>query len=211
MISAPSRRRLAPTRPVRWLATASIVLTACSTGDGRTLTPPEFPPPQTVAPETTAPIEPIEPPPPLELELIAPWPDGSAIPARHTCDGDDVAPALNWTNVPPDAVELAITVVDLDANGFVHWVLSGIDPMRTSLTENEQPRPGFESVNSFGLRGWNGPCPPVNEEHLYQFTIHALNQPLEVADDAPATEVISTLNLIAIDQGAVAGTYTRTE
>ena len=102
-------------------------------------------------------------------------------------------------------------MVDLDADGFVHWILYGIDPLRTGLTENEQPSAGYEWVNSFGLPGWNGPCPPPNEEHLYQFTVHALNQQLEVADDAPVTEVISTLNLIAIDQGAVSGTFTRTE
>jgi Raf kinase inhibitor-like YbhB/YbcL family protein len=185
-----------------------MVLSACSTGDGRTLREPVFPPPQTLAPEPTLPPEPAAGGP---FELIAPWPDGGEIPIRHTCDGEDTAPALTWTNVPPDAVELAVTLVDLDANGYVHWVLYGIDPSVTSLIENEQPPPGYEWVNSAGVFSWSGPCPPVGEQHLYQFTVHALNQQLEVADDAPATEVIAMLNLIAIDQGAVAGTFVRTE
>jgi Raf kinase inhibitor-like YbhB/YbcL family protein len=185
-----------------------LVMAACSTGAGRTLDPPVFPPPGTVAPETTPAPEPVVPEPML---VSAAWPDGAEIPVRYTCRGDDVAPALSWANVPPDAVELAVTVVDLDAAGFVHWIVYGIDPQVTGLVENELPPPGLEWVNSFGAPTWGGPCPPVGQPHLYQFTVHALNQPLEVADDAPATEVISMLNLIAIDQGAVTGTFVRTE
>ena len=209
-----TRRRIARVDPRR-RGPASIVvlvsmllLPACSTGAGRTLKPPVFPPPGTVAPETTLAPEPIAPEP---IRVTAAWPDGAEIPVRHTCQGDDVAPALSWANVPPDAVELAVTVVDLDAAGFVHWIVYGIDPQVTGLVENELPPPGLEWVNSFGAPTWGGPCPPLDEPHRYQFTVHALNQPLEVADDAPATEVISMLNLIAIDQGAVTGTFVRTE
>ena len=208
MPSRSTRTQIAPARALHSLVAAALVLTACSTDDGRTLAPPVLPLPATTAPESTLPPEPTLPAP---LQVIAPWPDGSEIPIRHTCDGDDLAPALTWTNVSADAVELAVTVVDLDAGGFVHWVLYGIDPQRTSLIENELPPPGNESVNSFGSLGWSGPCPPLNERHLYQFTVHALNQPLVVADEAPATEVISMLSLIAIDQGAVSGTFVRTQ
>ena len=182
-------------------------LSSCSTGDGRTLRPPVFPLPQPLSTEPTLPPEPATAP----LLLIAPWQDGAAIPIRHTCDGDDVSPALTWANVPAGTVELAVTVVDLDAGGYVHWILYGIDPARTSLIENEQPVPGYEWVNSAATTSYRGPCPPASEQHIYQFTVHALNQQLEVADDAPGTEVISMLNLIAIDQGAVSGTFVRTE
>jgi Raf kinase inhibitor-like YbhB/YbcL family protein len=184
------------------------------------MTPPVFPPPETVPPATTALVEPTSPPEPTAppetspaapLELLASWQDGAEIPVRQTCDGDDVSPALTWANVPDGTAELAITVVDLDAAGYVHWILFGIDPQRTSLTEDETPLPGYEWTNTAGVADWTGPCPPPGEQHLYQFTIHALNQQLEVADDAPATEVISLINLIAIDQGSVTGTFVRTE
>ena len=183
-------------------------LSSCASGDGRTLKPPVFPPPETIAPASTVPPEPTAPAP---LVVIAPWQNGAEIPVRHTCVGDDVSPALTWSNVPPDAVELAVTVVDLDAGGYVHWILYGIDPGRTGLVEDEHPRPGAEWVNTAGAAGWTGPCPPTGEEHIYQFTLHALNHRLEVADDAPGTEVISTLNLVAIDQGAVTGVFSLAE
>ena len=206
MALEPLRIEFARARPAQLVAIALLALSACSGGDGRTLRPPLFPPPQTVPPEATLPPEPTTV---LPFQLIAPWQDGAEVPVRHTCDGEDVAPALTWTNVPAGTVELTVTVVDLDAGGFVHWILYGIEPDRTSLIENQQPPAGNEWVNSFGVADWSGPCPPRGEPHLYQFTVHALNQQLEVADDAPASEVIATLNLIAIDQASVAGTYAR--
>jgi Raf kinase inhibitor-like YbhB/YbcL family protein len=201
------------------IATAALVLGACSTGDGRTLRPPRFPPPATTAPATTTPdvsdiIEPefsvVEDLTSGEsFELVAPWPNGASIPARHTCDAENLSPALTWANAPDLAVELALTVVDLDADGYVHWIVTGIDPQRTSVVENEQPAPGRVWTNTAGITGWSGPCPPPGQEHVYQFTVHALNQPLEVADGEAATLLISKLNAIAIDQGSVTGTYTR--
>ena len=199
---------------------ATLVLSSCATDDGRTLRPPRFPPPETTTPATSAPEVPELPeigdpgatvteanPAGRSLELVAPWPTGAAIPARYTCDADDLSPALSWANAPAGTVELALTVVDLDANGYVHWVVTGIEPQRTSVVESEQPAPGLVWTNSAGVTGWSGPCPPSGEEHVYQFTIHALNQPLEVADGEAATLVISRLNQIAIDQGSVTGTY----
>ena len=89
---------------------------------------------------------------------MAAWPNGAAIPARHTCDDPDVAPALSWTTVPVDAVELAVTMVDLDAN-FVHWVMFGISPTRTGLAEDEVPPGAIQWPNDFGDEGYGGPVP----------------------------------------------------
>jgi Raf kinase inhibitor-like YbhB/YbcL family protein len=196
------------------LAAFAIAASSCATGDGRQLAPPELPLPATTVPEATLPAEPTataEPVAPAPFTLIASWQSGETIPVRHTCDGEDLAPALTWMNVPEGTVELAVTVVDLDAAGFVHWILYGIAPEITSLTENEQPPPGDEWTNSAGTIGWFGPCPPASDDdHIYQFTIHALDRPLDVADGASATELISTLNQIAIDQGSVTGAFART-
>jgi hypothetical protein len=49
--------------------------------------------------------------------------DGSSIPRRYTCDGEDTAPPLRWTDVPARARSLALLVEDQNAPGgaFVHW------------------------------------------------------------------------------------------
>lgn len=190
-----------------------MVASSCN-DDGREMREPELPPPTsttslpstippgpelvTLAPTTVAP----------SFQLVAPWPNGAVIPERHTCDDADVAPAINWTAVPIDAVELAVTMTDLDTN-FVHWVMVGISPTRTGLAEDEVPLGARQIGNGFGEEDYGGPCPPAGESHTYLFTVHALNQQLEAADDASATEVISLLNQTAILQSSVSGTYAR--
>ncbi|MEL7211000.1 MAG: YbhB/YbcL family Raf kinase inhibitor-like protein, partial [Actinomycetota bacterium] len=42
--------------------------------------------------------------------------------------GPNESPPLEWSDVPGSAVELAVTVVDPDADGFIHWIVAGIDP-----------------------------------------------------------------------------------
>ncbi len=198
----PRRSRLVAVLVVGALTSAA----GCS-DDGRTLDPPTAPLPVTTI-ESTLPPEPTVPPP---LGLIAPWPDGSVIPVRHTCDGEGVSPALTWTGVPPGTVELVVTVTDLDRAQYVHWFVDAIDVSRTGLAEAAAPDEAIERPNSSGGTTWEALCPPPGEQHRYQFTVHALNQQLELADDASAAEAISMLNLIAIDQGSITGTVARSD
>lgn len=59
--------------------------------------------------------------------VTAPWRDGAPIDPRYTCKGDNVAPALSWTEAPEGTQEIAITMIDEDAN-FDHWTMAGIAP-----------------------------------------------------------------------------------
>jgi Raf kinase inhibitor-like YbhB/YbcL family protein len=201
------RRPLTPAIVVVALA----LLSACR-DDGRELRDPIFPPP----PTTTTSLPPIDtaaaaPTVPPLLTLVTPWPDGAVVPVRHTCDDADIAPALTWTNVPLDAIELAVTVTDLDADGFVHWAMTGIETNRTGLAEGEVPEGARQWPNDFGVEGWGGPCPPPGDpEHFYLFTVHALNQPLIAADNSTAAEVVDMLNESAVAQASVSGLYGRT-
>jgi len=198
-------------------AALAVVVAACN-DDGRELRAPVLPPP----PTTTTPPATV---PPGEaalntlastttlapsFQLVTSWTNGSAIPARYTCDDADVAPALSWTTAPVDAVEIAVTMVDLDAN-FVHWVMVAIDPTRTALGEGEIPPGAIQWTNDFGDEGYGGPCPPSGETHTYLFTVHALNQQVEVADDASATEVVDLLNQTSILESSVSGTFARSD
>jgi Raf kinase inhibitor-like YbhB/YbcL family protein len=203
---------------VKMLALTVVVVAfnvACR-NDGRDLRPPTAPLPATTTtslpPAASAPaIAPIATvsAPPVAFSLLAPWQDGSAIPARHTCDDADVSPALAWTNLPPDTVEVAITMNDLDAD-LVHWVVTGIGLDVTATVEGAAPTGARVWGNDLGAVGWSGPCPPPGEAgHLYLFTVHALNQPLAPADDATARDVVNLLNQTATEQRSVSGTYAR--
>ena len=55
----------------------------------------------------------------LPLRLVAPWRDGAPVPIRHTCDGEDVSPALTSVQQPFEAmahatVQLLGTAPDSD-------------------------------------------------------------------------------------------------
>jgi Raf kinase inhibitor-like YbhB/YbcL family protein len=116
--------------------------------------------------------------------------EGDAVPARFTCDGDDVSPPLGWSGVPEAAAELRLSVMDPDAPGgtFTHWLVTGIDPTGADVAEGAVPRGGSEQANSFGEARYGGPCPPPGRgAHRYVFTIEALDAAGSVLGSATLT------------------------
>ena len=191
------------------LLVAATVVGACDRGDGKTLDPPTAPPPvTTVPPVVSADALPPEAGAIVPLfQLVTPWQDGTAIPARYTCAGEDLSPGLSWTGITPGAVELALVVVDEDADEFVHWVVGGIPTTTMAVLENAVPAGGTELTNSFGELGWGGPCPPAGTAHTYRFTVHALNQQLEGADDMPIEDVVDLIESLTIGSATAYGTF----
>ena len=117
------------------------------------------------------------------MNLTSPaFEDGTDIPRKFSCDGDDVSPPLAWENVPGDAKALALIVDDPDAHGFVHWVAFDIPATSGGLAEGISPNdPSLrQGTNSFGKAGWGGPCPPSGTHH-YRFRLFAIREPLGLA------------------------------
>jgi len=107
------------------------------------------------------------------------------IPARYTCDGDDVSPPLSWTGVLAGAKSLVLIVDDPDAPDpkapkmtWVHWVLYNIPPGTTSLSEDvpskDLPKGTLEGVNDWKRTGYGGPCPPIGR-HRYFHKLYVLD------------------------------------
>jgi Raf kinase inhibitor-like YbhB/YbcL family protein len=106
---------------------------------------------------------------------------GNEIPRRYTCEGEDVSPALSWSNPPAGTRALALIVDDPDAprGTFTHWLAWNIDPLAGGLREGESAP--AEGRNDFGTAGWSGPCPPPGHgPHRYFFRLHALDAELEL-------------------------------
>jgi len=171
----------------------------CSTDDGRTLAPARAPLPAatTTVPPSTVPLTTV----PAPMRLFAPWSSGEAIPGRYGCDTRAVAPALSWIDVPPGTVELALEV---SAAGSTEQVLAGIEPTSSGLSEAELPFGAFWWPPSDVGAAWQGAC-PSDPDVEYRFTLYALNQQLEAADDTSVTDVAALLTLTAIDQASVTG------
>jgi hypothetical protein len=114
--------------------------------------------------------------------------DGASIPIRHTCEGTDVSPALEWAGLPAGTRSLALVVDDPDAPDpraprmtWVHWVLYDLPPAATGLPEgvarDALPAGTHQGVNDWKRTGYGGPCPPIGR-HRYFFKLYALDAPL---------------------------------
>jgi Phosphatidylethanolamine-binding protein len=68
--------------------------------------------------------------------------NAQAIPARFSCEGEDVSPSLRWSNVPEGTRSLALVADDPDAPGgvFTHWLGWGLDPAGEGLGEGSRRR-----------------------------------------------------------------------
>ena len=109
--------------------------------------------------------------------------DGRPIPARHTCQGENVSPALSWSPAPADTVEIAITMVDLDAPNFVHWAIAGIDPLSTSLGEGVVPEFAIAGTERHGrARATPDRARRPARPTRTAFTVHYLDQQTELGE-----------------------------
>jgi Raf kinase inhibitor-like YbhB/YbcL family protein len=131
------------------------------------------------------------------------------IPPRHAGDGEDVAPALEWSGAPEGTKAFALVVHDPDAplvDGFTHWVAYGIPGSTTSL-----PEAGGDVVagaNSFGNTGYNGPAPPPGHgTHHYYFWVYALDEDLELPPGLDRRALLAQIEDHVIEQARLVGTY----
>lgn len=152
---------------------------------------------------------------PMSIELSSPaFADGDAIPAKYSCDGEDVSPPLQWRNVPQGAQSLALIMDDPDAprGTWVHWVLYDIPPETGELPENVAPDdflPGGSQGNSSWNRiGYGGPCPPGGS-HRYFFKLYALDALLNLDPGATKEQLLAAMEGHILAQGELMGTYAR--
>ena len=127
-------------------------------------------------------------PTPASLSLTSPaFSEGEAIPGKHTCDGEDLSPALAWSAPPEGTQSFALIMDDPDApvGTWVHWVLYNLPANARSLAEGilpdeTLPDGSLPGKNSWKIIGYGGPCPPSGT-HRYFFKLYALDSKLDDA------------------------------
>jgi len=143
--------------------------------------------------------------------------NGSAIPSRYTCEGEDVSPPLTWAGVPETARSLVLIVDDPDAPDpkapkmtWVHWVLYNLPPdisgLPEGITSAGLPPGTVEGLNDWKRSGYGGPCPPIGR-HRYFHKLYALDKVLEVINTPTKAKVEAAMNGHVIAQTAFVGTY----
>ena len=133
--------------------------------------------------------------------------EGGEIPEQLTCRGAGLSPSLAWAGTPVDATSLALVVRDRNAGGFVHWIVTGIDPLVLSVGAGGLPESAVEGLNSTGSTGWTPPCPPADSGvHSYELMLLALADPVVLAPGTPAEQAAATLEAAAIERAVLTGT-----
>lgn len=138
--------------------------------------------------------------------------DHDLLPRRCSRDGENIAPALEWSQVPDDAVELALLCEDPDAptGTFLHWMVSNIPPRTGGLGDGDMPDEAVESRNGFERYGWDGPQPPVGDEpHRYFFRLFASRQPLRLGRDSGPEDLHAALEGVELASGNIVGLFQR--
>lgn len=140
---------------------------------------------------------------------------GAAIPKNHTGEGEDVSPALSWSDAPDGTRSFAIICHDPDAPlitpgryGFVHWVLYNIPGSISELEQGSSDcTPG---TTDFGNQGYGGPMPPQGHgTHHYFFWLLALDQELNLKPGLNMWDLLEKIEPHAIGMNRLVGTYRR--
>lgn len=109
------------------------------------------------------------------------------IPMRYTCEGEDVSPPLEISNVPEEAKSLILIMHDSDAKvpgGWTHWLLFNVKAdFKVNIAERKIPEGAMQGTTSFGKPGYGGPCPPSGTYH-YEFRIYAIDSELPLSEKA---------------------------
>jgi len=140
------------------------------------------------------------------------------IPQRYTCEGDDVAPALAWSELPAGTKSLALIVDDPDApdpaapqRTWVHWVLFDIPPASTGLPEGGQaPAGAKQGLNDWHRSGYGGPCPPIGR-HRYFFKLYALDIALPDLQQPNKGVLEKAMQGHVLAQAELVGTYQKNQ
>lgn len=122
--------------------------------------------------------------------------DGSQIPAKYTQAGEQVSPALTWTNTPPNTVSFVLHMHDLEGTrnrsteDQLHWLVWNIPGSATGLPEGVPQgatlKDGSQQVSASGPV-YRGPGAPANGPmHHYTFELFALDTKLDVQPAADA-------------------------
>jgi Raf kinase inhibitor-like YbhB/YbcL family protein len=145
-----------------------------------------------------------------DLFLTSPsFGEGAPIPIRHTLEGEDLSPALVWSDGPPGTASFALTCEELDEPSGMHWVAWNIAAIKRHLPEGIAADAGgiTQGLNRFGHIGYDGPASQPGAPRRYAFRVYALDIAPNLSRGATIAEFDDALEDHVLADGALVGTY----
>lgn len=138
--------------------------------------------------------------------------EGNVIPSLYTCEGKNINPPLEITEIPNETKSLVLIMDDPDvpknlrlSGMYDHWIVFNIPPSTSKIEENTPP-PGVQGRNTGGRNEYIGPCPP-DAQHRYFFKLYALNTLLDLKEGVTKEEVEKAMEGHIIDQCQLMAIY----
>ena len=142
--------------------------------------------------------------------------DGQTIPAKHTGDGADASPPLQWTEPPQGTRAFVVICDDPDAPGgvWVHWVLYDLPDTARSLPENVAKTATVlgsakQGLTDFRRTGYWGPAPPPGRPHRYSFRVYAVDHAVALPAGATKKQVLKAAEGHVLATAELMGKYGR--
>ncbi|OGH93233.1 MAG: kinase inhibitor [Candidatus Magasanikbacteria bacterium RIFOXYD1_FULL_40_23] len=139
------------------------------------------------------------------------------IPAKYTCDGENISPPLEISGVPEGAKSLVLIMDDPDIpeaakksfniEVWDHWVVFNI-PVEVKIIEEGMNPPGVLGKNTRDNMAYGSPCPP-DKEHRYFFKLYALDIVLELPAGSSKAGVEKAMLGHALEKVELVGRYER--
>jgi len=127
------------------------------------------------------------------------------IPAKFTCQGQDINPELIISDISKEVESLVLIVDDPDApkGTWVHWVVYNI-PVISKIKENSVP--GTLGLNTLNEKSYHGPCPPSGT-HRYFFKIYGLNKKLDLREGLSKADLEKVIEGHVVAKAELVGLY----
>jgi len=146
--------------------------------------------------------------------------NGKPVPRRHTGEGANVSPQLEWSGLPEQTKELALICDDPDAprpEPWVHWVIyrvpadaKGLKEAVPTTEELAEPQGALQGKNSSGSVGYSGPMPPRGHGvHHYHFKLYALDVKLDLKPGLDKPALLAAMRGHVLAETEIVGTYER--
>jgi Raf kinase inhibitor-like YbhB/YbcL family protein len=150
--------------------------------------------------------------------------DGERLPTKFAgnnksnpnCVGENISPALNWSNPPAGTKSFALLMFDPEGRspvGVSHWVAYGIPADVNSFAEGEVSKESKKYVggtSTMKLSSYFGPCTPPGPNHHYTLTLMATDlEPTALAAGLDRAEAIKALDTHVLQATSLIGTFSK--
>lgn len=152
----------------------------------------------------------------IQIESNA-FEDGGVVPLKFAGSreiGENVQPDFSFSNVPENAVSIAIIFHDLDValqggtEDVLHWLAWNIPASAGGIPEGGLPEGSVQGTNLMGQTSYFGPGAPVGERyHHYVFEFYALSENLDLPETTGRQELLDAMEGKIVDKAAYVGRY----